>query len=231
MVSAPAESARAGGTHRERFSGLILNLPNIAGFPYHQTLSLSTGKVEETRTRLRAAMISAGFRIAVSKIRIPSELGGGRVIGDAVVAERDLRRAPMSRRKRLASVVVFSAGIALGGLDALLFLNPLFAVPWVAGTGVGALFLWFAFGRAYASEVVVAIIGLDPKQPEPTSPEVPQPHRVTWLAAEVRSEVFPGSATGNRDAVEVSGNFPAVRALRAAVTSFSETGSRAELLA
>jgi hypothetical protein len=224
--SGPALS-RVAKTAPERFSGLTLNLPDPNAFPFRQTVRIPAGPVTDTRNRVRAALESAGFQLAGTSAQLGTLTGHPPAMGGAIVAERDLRRAPMSTQKRRATGIILACGLGLGVLDALLFANVLTALPWFAGTFVAVLALWLAFGRAYASEVVIAVIELDSRGTASTdiATDGVVPHQVTWLAAEVRSEVFRGSAGGNRDAVDLSGDFVALRALRAVLRKF-ESGPR-----
>ncbi|HXW67214.1 MAG TPA: hypothetical protein VEL82_05005 [Thermoplasmata archaeon] len=197
MAGGRPGTARRPTPRPSRFFRRPLYVADPASFPYRQTIRLALAPGASVEARVRSVFAADGFE---NLALVAPDGGFPPTLGAPVAGERNFRRGPASRRKRVAIVGIFGCGLALGVLDALLFSDPLYGLPWAGLAAVFAVLLWWAFGRAYESDVVVVMAG-SLKPPPAAAP--PGTGAVTVWGGHVRSEVFSGTARRARDAVEI----------------------------
>ena len=200
-----------------RFFRRALTLPDPESFPFRQYTPAGTGSLAETEARIRAALAATDFEPVTIA---PSVDGGPAPARSWIVMERNFGRGPAGLRKRAAILGLLVCGVILGVVDAYLFKNAEFGIPWVLSTAVAASVLYVAFGRAYESDLVA--VRLRPARPAASGvePAPPRPASIVWLGARVRSEIFSGTAPHTREAVEVAGELSALQSLRDAANAY-----------
>ena len=165
--------------------------------PVRQKVILPPGTVERVSAVAASLLQTGGFTL----VRLPSttsaEDGDSQTAGHAVFAERSAQRVA-THISMLATVgVLIGAGIGLGGVDALVLGNVIYALPWVAVGIAGAGILWWRYGRGYESELVA--MHITSPAPETRTPAdgsgVIAGGEAEWSAGRVRSVLFAGTRT------------------------------------
>jgi len=210
----PARSGRVPGRWRA--------LPDVAKWPFRQTVPAPAVPGDALAEMIEAAFRESGYDSDPGRPLAGGAPGYRPRGGPVLVAERDVRPAPLSRPKQVAALVLLLSGIGLGGVEAIVFGVPILAVPWILGSITAALLFAVVLNRAYDTDVVVAVplVGPRPRAPGETMPRGTR-SVVVFLGGQVRSEVFGRPSSGTRDAVRVSYEIHALRGLTDVARSFA----------
>lgn len=182
-----------------------LALNSSLRFPVGQSVPLGPREVDVALTTAEDTLRDLGFRVSDAASRGPGRTppreppNGGTPVR---VAERAVRRGPIYRPALHAILALMGAGLVLATVETYLAGPLVYSVPWVLGTGMLSLGLWFRYGRTFESDVIVALVRGGRGAKELTGTEGPR--EVIWQAGRVRS-VLHG---GQRTAVKVIGCHP-----------------------
>ena len=165
--------------------------------PVSQKVVVPLGSVGRVST-VASALLQQGRFTLITLPREPVPGNPGSPVADApIFAERSAQRMA-THISMLATVgVLVGAGVSLGAVDALVFGNVLYALPWVAVGVVGAGVLWWRYGRGYESEVVAMHFTETLPAAGPSGPATTVSGGVeaVWSAGRVRSVLFAGTRT------------------------------------
>lgn len=202
------------------------DFPQLGEWPFRQTVTTPADSDEALALRIEAAFRESGYAFDSRRPLADGVAGYRPRGGPLLMAERDIRAAPLSRPKRVASIVLLASGIGLGGVEAIVFGAPFLAVPWVLGSIGAALLFAIVLNRAYDSDVVVAVplVGPRPSASGPASTAARPRSTVVFLGGQVRSEVFGRPSAGSRDAIAVTDEVHALRGMTAVAKAFESRG-------
>ncbi len=218
----PARADRSRRRTIDRLPGRWRDLPEVGTWPFRQTVPVPTLAPEALGAAVEAAFREVGYAFDPDRPLAEGATGYRPRGGPLLLAEREIRPAPLSRPKRTAAIVLAVSGLILGSVEAIVFGDPFLAVPWIIGAiGAGLLFA-LVLNRAYDSDVVVVVplIGPRPGAPDPGSPPVRTRSTVVFLGAQVRSEVFGRAASGSREAVSITDEVHALSGMTEVAKAF-----------
>ena len=220
MVPDPTPTgARSGGwLGRPR-----LLCPAPVGFPYRQTTTVTTDAVDRTGELATRYLAGVGFKI-ISPAELPGTStpvpNGGPGPRLLFLAERNIRFEEPDLVVRVTIWTLLGAGLALGGLDASIYVSFFVIFPWFGAFAGMALLFWYTYGRCYGSEVVMAVVDLPRARGAGASGAAPRDsdvHTLTWLAGGVRSDTRSAPEMGLRQPVRIDREFRVVPVLAALI--------------
>jgi len=210
-----------------RVPGRWRDIPEVGDWPFRQSVAATGPTGDALAAQIEAAFRESGYAFDPGRPLSKGATGYHPRGGPLLMAERDIRTAPLSRPKRVAAVVLLVSGLGLGGVESIVFGAPILAVPWILGSvGASAIFA-FLLNRAYDSDIVLAVPLLGPRPAAAGASPGPGRTRstVVFLGGQVRSEVFGRPTSGSRDVVSVSDEVHALRGMTEVAKAFERLNS------